>query len=403
MEKFKKYLWPLLLVLILSGGFAGGIIFDQYNRPPIEKIQRLINPEAGKPIGVDFGIFWEVWRRVEEKHVDRKKLDTQKMIYGAITGMLKSLDDPYTVFFPPKEAKDFIQEMKAGEFGGVGIEIGMRKGVVTVIAPIEETPAFRAGVLAGDKILKVNETPTDDLTLDEVVKLIRGPKGTEVTLFVSRDGWKKTKEFKITRDVIKIPILKVSDKDGYIYVKFYQFTENAAEEFKNIVQQILTSNSRGIILDLRNNPGGYLEVAVDVSSWFLPRGKVVVTEDFGNGKKNEYKSSGYNKLNYLPMVILINQGSASASEILAGALRDHLKVKLIGEKTFGKGSVQQLEELKDGSSLKITVAKWLTPLGVSLTDNGLEPDVKAVKTEEDIENNRDPQLDAALETMINLH
>lgn len=399
---WKRYIINFSIVLAVLCGFVLGVVFDQYNKPSIEKIKNIINPEFDKPAEVNFSLFWDVWHKVEEKYVDRQKLDRQQMVYGAIEGLLKSLNDPYTAFMPPRETKEFNEEMKKGEFGGIGIEIGMRKEILTVVAPLEETPAHNAGLLAGDKILKIDNTITADLTLNESVKLIRGPKGTDVTLTIGRNGWTKTKEFKITRDIIRIPILKISDIEGYKYIKFYQFTENAVGEFRNAALQFLTQNPKGIILDLRNNPGGYLEVAVDIASWFLPAGKVVAIEDFGNGKKHEYKSVGYNQLNKFPLVILINQGSASASEILAGALKDQLDIKIIGEKSFGKGSVQEMEELSDGSSVKITIAKWLTPKGKSLSDDGLEPDVKIEKTEGNIENNEDPQLDKALEIIKKL-
>jgi carboxyl-terminal processing protease len=222
-------------------------------------------------------------------------------------------------------------------------------------------------------------------------------------LTILRDGWTETKEFKITRDVINIPIVKLEIKSvenkKIAYLALYHFTDNSTTEFSNAVQQILTSGAEGIVLDLRNNPGGYLESSVEIASWFLDKDQLVVAEDYGNGKKIEHKSSGINKLNGYPVAVLINQGSASASEILAGALRDNKGIKLIGEKSFGKGSVQELEQLSSGTSLKITVAKWLTPSGHSIMDDGLEPDVKVEITNDDVDNGRDPQLDRALELL----
>ena len=386
--KFKKFFISIFLVLVILASFGLGTYFG--------KSQCKICP----PEEIDFSLFWEVYHRLQEKFVDKGKFDIQKMIYGAISGMVKSLGDPYTVFFPPEETKRFEEDVK-GVFEGVGMEIGIKKGQLQVIAPLEGTPAQKAGLRSGDKILKINDTETSDLTIDEAVNLIRGPKGTEVTLTIFREEWKKTKEIKLMRDVIEVPSLKreIKEIDGQkiAYIQLYQFSENASFDFRKAAIEILTSPAQKIILDLRNNPGGYLEVAQDITGWFLEKGKIVVIEDFGQGNEQEYKAQGPGTFSDYKVVILINQGSASASEILAGALRDNRGILLIGEKSFGKGSVQELEKLKEGSSLKITVAKWLTPKGQLITDVGLEPDIKVEMTEEDYEQDRDPQLDKAIE------
>jgi len=230
--------------------------------------------------------------------------------------------------------------------------------------------------------------------------LIRGPRGSEVTLTIFREEWEKTKEIKIVREIIEIPSLKWEIKDENIaYIKLYHFTEKASLDFSQTAIEILNSSAKKIILDLRNNPGGYLEVAQDIAGWFLERGQIVVIEDFGQGKQKEYKAKGNGLLFSYPLVILINQGSASGAEILAGALRDNRGILLIGEKSFGKGSVQELEKLTEGSSLKITIARWLTPKGELITDKGLEPDIKVEMTDEDYEQERDPQLDKAIEVI----
>ena len=350
------------------------------------------------PKEVDFSLFWEAYHKLQEKFVDKEKFDVQKMIYGAISGMVKSLEDPYTIFFPPEEAKRFEEDVK-GVFEGVGMEIGIRKGQLQVIAPLEGTPAQRAGLRAGDKIIKIDDKSTVDMTIEEAVNLIRGPKGTEVTLTIFREEWEKVREFKITRAKIEIPSLKWEIKNEDIaYLKLYHFSEKAGSDFEIAAFEILNSPAKKIILDLRNNPGGYLEVAQDIAGWFLEKGQTVVIEDFGQGKEqNKYLSQGPSRLLEYPLVILINEGSASGSEILAGTLRDNRGIILIGEKTFGKGSVQELERLREDSFLKITVAKWLTPKGQSITDVGLEPDRVVEMTEEDYEEGRDPQLDEAIE------
>lgn len=394
----KKFIIPILIVAIIAS-FAAGLYIGKSSKPSVEKITLLKQPEMGKPLDLDFSLFWDVWYKIEEKYVERSKLDAQKMIFGAISGMLRSLDDPYTLFLPPEESKKFQEDMR-GDFEGIGAEIGIRKGILTIISPLEGTPAQKAGLQPQDKILQIDDTSTENLNLDEAVTFIRGPKGTEVRLLIARDSWPEPKEVRITRDTINIPIFKLEFKDPDIaYIQLYHFTENSPAEFQKTVDKILNSDAKKIILDLRNNPGGYLEAAVDLASWFLPKEEVVAAEDFGNGQKVEYRSRGYMKLADYPIIVLVNQGSASASEILAGALRDIKGVKLVGEKTFGKGSVQQLEELRGGSSLKITIAKWLTPSGKTIMNEGLEPDIKVEMTQEDIDNNRDPQLDKAIEML----
>jgi len=350
------------------------------------------------PENVDFSILWETWKKLEENYVAPKALDAQKMIYGAVSGMIKSLEDPYTIFFNPEEAKTFLEDV-SGRFEGVGMEIGIKKGQLQVIAPLEETPAQKAGLRAGDKILKIDDNSTVDLSTEKAVSLIRGPKGTKVTLTILRENWQEPKDFIIFRDVINVPSLKWELKDeNIIYIKLYHFSEKVDWDFKEAAYEILNSPAKKIILDLRNNPGGYLERAQDIAGWFLEKGQIVVIEDFGEKKEQIiYRSEGNSKFSNYPLVILINQGSASAAEILASALRDNRGIKIIGETSFGKGSVQQLENLKDGSSLKITVANWLTPKGDLITDKGLEPDIKVEMTEEDYEQDKDPQLDKALE------
>jgi len=390
--KLKKILTSFFLVLTLLISFGLGTYFGK---------SRVVC-EICPPEEIDFSLFWEVYHKLQEKFVDKGKFDIQKMIYGAISGMVKSLGDPYTVFFPPEETKRFVEDVK-GVFEGVGMEIGIKKGQLQVIAPLEGTPAQRAELRAGDKILKINDTETSDLTVDEAVNLIRGPKGTEVTLTIFREEWLKTKEIKLVRDVIEVPSLKWEMKDENIaYIQLYQFSENASADFRKAAIEILESPAQKIILDLRNNPGGYLEVAQDITGWFLEKGKTVVIEDFGQGNKQEYKAQGPGTFSDYKIVILINQGSASASEILAGALRDNRGILLIGEKSFGKGSVQELEKLKEGSSLKITVAKWLTPKGQLITEVGLEPDIKVEMTDKDYEEDKDPQLDKAIEIIKGL-
>lgn len=380
------------LTIAIFGVFAFGFWTGQEN-----KICDVCQPED-----INFSLFWEAYNKIQEKFVDREKIDIQKIIYGAISGMVNSLDDPYTVFFPPEDTKKFKEDVE-GVFEGVGMQIDIKKGQLQVVAPLEGTPAQKAGLRAGDKIIKVDDTLTADLTLDEVVSLIRGPRGTEVVLTIFREGWDETKDFRIVRGVIEVPSLKWElMEDDIAYIKLYQFSKKALFDFTEAVFEISDSPANKIILDLRNNPGGLLTVAQDIAGWFLEKGDIVVIEDFRDREDIEYKAYGNGVFLDYKIVVLINEGSASGSEILAGALRDNRDILLIGEKSFGKGSVQELDELRGGSSLKITIAKWLTPKGEFITETGLEPDVKVEMSIEDYNEERDPQLNKAVEVIKNL-
>jgi carboxyl-terminal processing protease len=403
-KPIQKKIAVLFLVIIL---FTSGLVFSFYSgQKQGEKrvINSIFTQGAGSEAkGFDFTLFWEAWQALKNKFLDQGKFDNQKVLYGAIAGMTGSLEDPYTVFMDPEESKKFFDDV-SGKFEGVGLEIGQKKGQIQVIAPLEGTPAQKAGLRAGDKIAKINSELTNDMTIDEAVSKIRGKKGTEVTLTIWRDGWNNTKDFKLIRDVIEVPSLKWELKDNDIaYIKLYQFSAKAGADFQKAALEILKSPAKRIILDLRDNPGGYLEIAQDIAGFFLEKDSLVVTEDFGKTKEpNKYLAEGNDVFGKTPMVVLINQGSASAAEILAGALRDNRQIKLIGETSFGKGSVQQLENLSNGSSLKITVAKWLTPKNESISDHGLEPDIKVEITDEDYQQSKDPQLDKALEIVKGL-
>lgn len=393
MEKTKKSNYRLIFLAILFLSIFGIGFLTGRN----QIVCRVCAPEQ-----VNMSLFWEAWNKLSEKYVDSSKLDTQKMIYGAISGMVDSLGDPYTNFFPPTETKNFLEDV-SGQFEGIGIEIGIKNGQIQVISPIEGSPAQRAGLKAGDIILGVDDTLTANLTIEEVVKKIKGPKGTSVALTITRQGSAEPKEVKIVRDIIVVPPLEWELKDGDIaYIKMSQFSEKASFDFYKIATEIFTRSSpaKKIILDLRGNPGGYLDVAQDIAGWFLKKGDIVAIEDF-NGKKprNYLKADGNSLFLNYPMVILMDQGSASASEILASALRDNRGVKIVGQTSYGKGSVQELENLSEKSILKITIANWLTPKEKHITDIGLDPDYKVEITEKDIEAEKDPQLDKAIEIL----
>ncbi len=356
-----------------------------------------------QPGTIDFSLFWDAYNKLQQNFITPDKINNQKVVYGAIEGMTNSLGDPYTEFFDPTQAKEFQDDL-AGSFDGIGVEIGIKNGLLTIIAPLKNTPGQKAGLESGDIIAKINGQDTSNMTADDAVNLIRGQKGTSVTLSILRNGWDSTKDIKVIRGTITVPSVEWSLKDGDVaYIQIYQFDETLPSDFEAIALKILQSPAKKIVLDLRDNPGGYLDAAQGIAGWFLQSGQTVTIEDFGKAKPQQvYKADGNANLANYPIVILMNQGSASASEILAGALRDDRNVQLIGTKSFGKGCVQEVINLRDGSFLKITIANWLTPKRNSITDIGLTPDVKVDMTDQDIQQKKDPQLDKALEIVNNL-
>lgn len=390
----------VLLVILF---FGLGIYIGFNKRPEIDKIVNISNKETAVSTNVDFSPFWKAWNSINEKYPNAKNVTDQERVYGAISGLINSLNDPYSVFFSPDEAKMFEEDIQ-GNFTGVGMEIGIKDKVLTVIAPLKDTPAYKANIKSGDKILKINDQVTTNLSVDKAIKLIRGNVGTTVTLTIFREGYEEPKEIKIVRDVINIPTLDTElRKDGIFVIKLYSFSANSSELFRNALKEFSLAQTDKLLLDLRGNPGGYLESAVSMSSWFLEGGKPVVTEDYGNGIKQKiYRSQGYNVFNNsLKFVILIDGGSASASEILAGAMQDYKKALLVGQQSYGKGSVQEVEKITPDTLLKITVAKWLTPNGNSISEKGLTPDYEISFTKKDIESKNDPQLNKAIELLTN--
>jgi carboxyl-terminal processing protease len=347
----------------------------------------------------DLSVFWEAVGLIKEKYFDAANLKDQNLLYGAIDGVVKSLDDPYSDFFNPGDAKKFYEDLN-GSFGGIGAELGMKEKEIVIIAPLKNNPAEAAGLQAGDKILKVDDKIIINMSVEDAVKIIRGEPGTEVRLLISRTGWKEAKEFKIKRKIVVVPTLDWEMKsDGIAYFRLYNFNANVPSLFFDSALKSLISDTHGIILDLRNNPGGFLDVAVNLSGWFLPRGEVAVKERFHSSEEKKFYANGNQSLVNIPVVVLVNEGSASASEILAGALRDKRGAKLVGEKTYGKGTVQEVDTLKDGSSIKISIAEWLTPNGHSINKKGLTPDVEVKITEDDLKNKKDPQLEKAIEIL----
>ncbi|MEK7525658.1 MAG: S41 family peptidase [Patescibacteria group bacterium] len=399
------------IIVSLAIGFGGGFLFahKEGNGAVTAALENLINQDLGKPNDVDFSLFWQVWTTLRDRYVDQGKLNTRAMVYGAIQGMVGAVGDPYTTFFEPVESKKFEEDI-AGAFSGVGMEIGKRDGALVVISPLKDSPAMKAGLKAGDRILRINEESTEGISVEEAVKQIRGPKGTKVTLTINSGTDSETREVTIVRDVIKVAAATWKMLDGDIaYIELTTFSQNLDREFENIVKEITQSKAKKIIVDLRNNPGGLLDSSVTTAGWFLSRNSLVTIQEFGDKTRREYRTDGNAALREYPTAFMINGGSASASEILAGAVHDNRGITLVGEKSFGKGSVQELEKFSDGSSLKVTIAKWLTPNGVSISETGIEADVKIAIDPEAFkkgeitigEPGKDPQLDRAIKIVNN--
>ncbi|MCR4276281.1 MAG: S41 family peptidase [Candidatus Parcubacteria bacterium] len=351
--------------------------------------------------GTDLADFWKAWNALNTNYVITHASSTlptsKERVLGAISGLASSYGDPYTVFFPPEEAKAFADSI-SGSFAGVGMEIDVKDGILTVIAPLKGTPAEAAGIKAGDQIVAIDGKSTDGISTDKAVSQIRGPIGTTVVITIIRGG--KAQEIPIVRETIQVPETDDGiDKDSGVYhIALYEFTSNSASLFDQAFNRFVASGSKKLIIDLRGNPGGYLDAAVDIASHFLPKGATVVTEDFGGKESNNVHTSlGYNDVPAgTKIVVLIDGGSASASEIFAGALQDAHVAKLIGTKSFGKGSVQTLLDLA-GGSLKITVARWITPAGHWIMGNGVSPDITVPFTQADATAKKDPQTARAIQ------
>lgn len=373
------------------GGYRTG-----YSQTKLIRIEGVADINPGSEVSADFGVFWQAWSKIKEQYLRTGNLSEQDMVYGAIKGLSENIGDPYTTFFSPDDAKKFEEDIN-GAFGGIGAELEERDGQIMVLAPLKGTPAEKAGLKARDLILKAGDTELFGKTVQDAVKVIRGEPGTKIKIVVSSEGSEGTREIEITREVITLPAVEWEWKDDNVaYIRVINFSQTAPFAFYSAVREIAAGNPRAIVLDLRNNPGGYLEVAVNLAGWFVDRGEVVVKERYATGDDTIFRSYGNSSLKNLPTVVLVNGGTASASEIMAGAMRDINGTKLVGERTFGKGTVQTLEELKDGSMLKITVANWVTPAGHIIEESGLVPDENVELPEEGEE---DTQLKKALEML----
>jgi len=379
-----------------SEGFEFGTV-DGKNQAPPEFLAQ----------DVSFSLFWDVWETIQNSFIDAPIGETA-LLYGSIHGLVASLQDPYTVFLEPEVAEDFQQEL-SGKFEGIGAEIGIKNERLTIISPLSESPAERAGLKGGDRVMKIDDYDTTGISLNEAVRRIRGDKGTEVVLNVHRGEETNFREISVIRDEIKIVSVKWKIRDfeqtaGQTHkvsvIEITNFHEDTSRRFREAANELLSLGAEAIVLDLRNNPGGFLDRAIDVASYWVESGGVVVSERFSADNTQNHLANGRAEFGGLPTVVLINGGSASGSEIVAGALQDNGLATLVGETSFGKGSVQDLRNFSDGSSLKLTIARWLTPAGRQIDGDGIEPDVEVELTEEDYDNDLDPQLDKAFELIL---
>jgi len=400
MQKKFFTLATLLILAAFAGGFEMGKsrsqeVVEITGGSEVAELSILQSSEVGEKLNVQ--IFNEVWKTAEKKFVDVEKLNPQKMLYGAMKGVIASFGDPHSEFLDPAESEEFLDSLE-GNLTGIGAEVGMRDEILTIISPLRGSPAEAAGLLPGDKVFKIGGEIASDFSLFEAVKHIRGEPGTEVVLTVFRGEETHSREITITRDFIEIEsVISEMRDDGIAVVTVATFADDTAEEFEEVLANLAIQNPKGMVLDLRFNGGGFLDAAIEITSKLLESGEVVRIHE--RGKTDQIiPVSGAPLLPQIPLVVLINEGSASSSEIVAGALQDSGRATILGEKSFGKGTVQELiSNFSDGSTLRITVAKWFTPSGRDVNEEGIQPDIVVKMELEDYFSDNDPQLDAAVE------
>src|SRR3989339_1492658 len=399
----KKYAGVYLAVILFIISFGSGVLIGKtwHIKKQLTassggvEMERILNlKRSTNNSSVEFDQFWDVWDKIKTKYVKQPVQDVD-MFYGAVQGLVSSLGDPYSLYFPPKEAEQFAKDL-SGELEGIGAEIGVKEEQLVVVSPLPDSPAEKAGLRPGDKILFIDKESSFGMDVGTAVSKIRGKANTQVVLTIARDGVKDAKEITITRLKITIPAILFSSKPNDIaYLRVMQFNDETTRELNKYIKQIKSRQTKGIILDLRNNPGGYLDTSIEMASQWITSG-VVVSEKGRAGISNEHKTFGSHPLSDIRTVVLVNKGSASASEIVAGALQDTKKGVLIGEQTYGKGSVQDLETFPDGSALKLTIAEWFTPNGKNINKEGIKPDIEIKEDWENEKVGEDAVLDAAL-------
>jgi carboxyl-terminal processing protease len=389
----------VLMAFVFMLGWNAGVNHNQLKQRIAP--QAIVTSSNGEPETVNMEVFWDTWNILSANYVDPHALVTEKMIFGAVKGMINSINDPYTTFMTPKENREF-QEGLQGHLEGIGAELTLRNGMLTVISPLKGSPAQKAGLQPEDVIYMINSESTEDMTLEQAVLKIRGPKGTPVILSILRKGRNEPMDITITRQVININSIDWKMDGNIAIIEINQFGDTTNSEFSKAISEILPERPTGVILDLRYNGGGYLDGAIDIVSEFLEKEKVVTIKKRNPEEDEVIYVNGQARLANVPLAILINRGSASASEIVAGAIQDHNRGIIIGERSFGKGTVQSVENLVGGSSLRVTIAKWFTPNDQNITETGIMPDIVVERTNEDFETGVDPQMDKALEYLRTL-
>ncbi len=376
--------------IFLAGSvFGANSVFTNPNSP----FAQITNTALGQPGDVDFAMFWDIYSRIKNNYPN--DFSDQELVYGAIKGAVSSIGDKYSLFLTPTEAKQFFEVIN-GEFAGIGAEIAQEDEMFVVVSALPSTPAQNAGLMPKDIILSVDGVDSGNYEFGELINKIRGEKGTQVTLKIMRAGFEKPKDFVITRDIIRLESLSSKMLDGdHGYIHLMQFSDDSVEEFTQAVDDLLAKGAKDLVIDLRYNPGGYLDAAIDLTSLFVDKGPIVSEVQKGDKTQN-FAPTLSAKYKDLDIVVLVNSGSASASEIMAGAIQDHRRAKIVGSQTFGKGSVQEVQRLSDGSALKITTAQWRTPSGKFINGKGITPDVPI---DDDTQSDKDEQLEAALKQL----
>jgi carboxyl-terminal processing protease len=390
------------VVMLLLMGFVGGVTAMWTRGPQVRAVvttllPQTVNADQTQTREQRIQILWQIWDILEQEYIKPDDLNAQKMVYGAASGLVASLGDSHTTFVEPVSATILEQDMQ-GSFEGIGATVEMVDGKLVIARPMPNSPALKADLRAGDIVLKVDGQSLEGKTILEAISLIRGPRGTSVVLLVQREGSAEPFEVSVVRDRIDLPVVESKMVDGGVaYLRLTEFNAVSHDRVRSALKELLDQKPNGLILDLRNNPGGYLQMAVDVSSEFLPDGALVLKEEERGKPLKEDRVTRRGVATEIPMVVLVNGGSASAAEIVAGAIQENERGILIGEKTYGKGSVQNTHRLQDGASLRVTIARWNLPSGKNLDGNGIEPDIQMPLTNDDASAGRDPQLDRAVE------
>jgi len=394
------YIYLLIAVVAFSLGWQAttlGII----GGAPLDD-SYIENEHNSDDKNIDLNLFWTVWDELEEKYVDLDSVDEEQMVYGAIKGIVNSLDDSYTVFMTPEESEQFSASLE-GTLEGIGAELTVEDGDLSVVSPLKSSPAEKAGLLPGDIIYMIEGELANEMTLFDAIMNIRGEKGTTVVLTILREGLSDPFDVSIVRDSIDIESVTVEELDGDImYISVNQFNDKTNDEFGKAVSEMILDEPDGIIIDLRFNGGGYLDIAVELLSYLLPSDTEAVTIKRRGQEDDVMDTNGNPKLLNVPLVVLVNGGSASASEILAGAIQDHKRGVVMGTQSFGKGTVQEVESFYDGSSMRITIAKWFTPDDRNINKVGLTPDIIVEIKDEDIDTEYDRQMEEAADYLRGL-